>query len=131
MEIHLDEKYIVGCIYRHPNGNIEHYTKAVFATHGKIRDKLPILISGDINIDLTKSWEPRIRKYIDSLFELGFLPTITIPTRITDETQTLIDHIYIRSSKKLNDKVIRSGVLYSDVTDHLPIFVIISNGKKM
>lgn len=130
IEIPLDEKYILGCVYRHPNGNIDHFTDAIFETHGKIRKNLPILICGDINIDLTKTWQPKIKSYIDSLAELGFLPTITIPTRITDDTQTLIDHIYIRSSKKLNDKTIRTGVLFSDISDHLPIFLLISNSHQ-
>merc|ERR1712121_94348 len=85
---------------------------------------------GGININRTKTRQPRIRKYIVSLFELGFLPTITIPTRITDETQTLIDHIYIRSSRKLNEKRIRTGVLYSDISDHIPIFLIIAKVKQ-
>ena len=42
IEITLDETYILGCIYRHPNGNIDHFTNAVFETHGKIRKHKPI-----------------------------------------------------------------------------------------
>jgi hypothetical protein len=50
----------------------------------------------------------------------GFLPTITKPTRITHTTATLIDNIYIKTSKHIQ---ISSGIILNDISDHLPIFM--------
>ena len=49
----------------------------------------------------------------------GFFPTITIPTRIPHDTSSLIDNIYM----KLNcTNEFISGVLLTDISDHMPIF---------
>ena len=46
------------------------------------------------------------------------MPIITKPTRITDHTATLIDHIYTNTPEKL----IKSGLCLADISDHLPVF---------
>ena len=48
------------------------------------------------------------------------LPIITKPTRLTDHTATLIDHIYTNSLQNFT-----AGILTVDITDHLPIFCLI------
>ena len=48
---------------------------------------------------------------------------ITKPTRVTDFSATLIDHIYT-NKKNLNCK---SGILVTDVSDHFGIFSILKN----
>lgn len=53
------------------------------------------------------------------LFANNILPVITKPTRVTDHTATLIDHIYTNSVQNL-----AAGILTIEVTDHLPIFCI-------
>ncbi len=50
-----------------------------------------------------------------------FFPLITRPTRITSHTATLIDNIF---SNHLENFPF-SGLLFTDITDHLPIFCII------
>ena len=126
VELQFDEQYILGSIYRHPNGNVEHFSDCLRQTLCKVKQHIPVLICGDINIDLIKMRHIKVKEYIDTLMELQLLPLISIPTRITDDTQTLIDHIYIRTSKKMVSKFIKTGVLYSDITDHLPTFIILS-----
>ena len=36
-------------------------------------------------------------EYIDMLFDLGYMPLITKPTKITYHSATLTDHIYTRT----------------------------------
>ncbi len=45
---------------------------------------------------------------------------ITLPTRITSHTATLIDGIFTNHS----ENYLCSGLLLSDISDHLPIFCI-------
>ena len=56
---------------------------------------------------------------MDMLLDLGYLPLITKPTRITYHTSTLIDDIYTNTP----EKVIKSGICLADISDHLPIFL--------
>lgn len=128
VELDFDEKYIFGCIYRHPNGNTSHFCDSLRNSISKAQHG-PIIVCGDINIDFLKLYHPNVKKYLDTLVELQLIPLVTIPTRITDDTQTLIDHIYIRTTKKMAAKQIKTGVLYSDITDHLPLFLILSKTK--
>ena len=56
------------------------------------------------------------------LDRICFQPHITKPTRITDHSATLIDHIYFNS---MEHRTI-SGNILCDITDHLPNFLIIN-----
>ena len=49
------------------------------------------------------------------------MPTITRPTRITSESATLIDNIYVSGNKLEN---LLSSILVADISDHFPIFLI-------
>ena len=51
------------------------------------------------------------------------MPVITKPTRITDHSATLIDHIYTNTPETL----IKSGLCLVDISDHLPIFSAMAN----
>ena len=50
----------------------------------------------------------------------SFRPLIEVPTRITSTTSTLIDNIFTNSLSSRNC----SGLFVTDMSDHLPIFVI-------
>ena len=60
------------------------------------------------------------------LFGNTFYPIITKPTRITSHSATLIDHIYTNSQ---NFDLI-SGIWPLDISDHLPIFCIITQNMQ-
>ena len=61
--------------------------------------------------------------YATSLFSRGYLPYITVPTRITEHSATCIDHIFLKLTNKYNGFNVISGILYSDISDHLPCFI--------
>ena len=78
-------------------------------------------IMGDFNIDLLKFQRHDKTKYfIESMLTTGYLPVITKPTRITDHSATLLDHIY-SNSKSLN---YQSGIIITDVADHFGTFYV-------
>ena len=56
------------------------------------------------------------------LYANNFLPIITKPTRLTDHSKTLIDHIYTNSP--IDN--ITSGIALFELSDHLPIFCLIN-----
>ena len=55
------------------------------------------------------------------------MPTITRPTRITSESATLIDNIYVSGNRL---EYLRSGILVADISDHFPIFVFTGNNVR-
>ena len=117
-----DSKFILGCIYRHPNGNINHFREALCKTLEKIPDTTQCIIGGDLNINLIHIQEQEVSDYVTDLMAKGFFPKIYLPTRITDSTCTLIDHLFVKLAKKDDKTTLISGNIFSDITDHLPIF---------
>ena len=78
-------------------------------------------ILGDMNIDLLKHHtHQQTGGYLDMLNSHDLLPVITKPTRITNHTATLIDHIYTNTVNSLV-----SGILTIDISDHLPVFCMV------
>ena len=60
--------------------------------------------------------------YIDAMFQHSFIPLINKPTRITTTTATVIDNIY--SNDILGTNYQTHGIIYTDISDHLPIFLL-------
>ncbi len=54
-------------------------------------------LMGDYNINLLNfGTHTKTNEFIDDVISQGFLPYILKPTRVTDTSATLIDHIYIQ-----------------------------------
>ena len=113
---------IIGNMYRSPS-----FEPDTFISHleqklellRRHKNKHIILVS-DSNIDLLKfqHFEPTT-KLVNSLSEHGFVPAISIPTRVTSHSATLIDHIFVNNSAMIT----KSGVITEDISDHLATFV--------
>ena len=70
----------------------------------------------DINIDLFCD-SNAVNFFMNVLYSGGFLPLITLPTRVATTSSTLIDHLWIRT----NEEVV-SGVYESANSEHKLIF---------
>ena len=78
-------------------------------------------IPGDMNINLLKHHtHHQTGRYLNMPYSHDLLPVISQPTRITNHTATLIDHIY---TNRVNSLV--SGILTIDISDHLPVFCMV------
>ena len=117
---------IVGVVYRPntpPLGDIDifghHFIDVINIINSEHKTQL---IMGDMNIDLLKfDQHVKTNQFIEDIFALGMTPLITKPTRITEFSATLIDHIYTNNLKS-NPK---SGIIITDLADHFGIFTII------
>ena len=141
MEIKLgsepSDKTIVGCIYKHPGGsinNVKNFRHKI--EHNLIsinKENKQCLITGDLNIDGLKiKSNNEVENFFNMLLEHNFLPTITCPTRIVNNPElhiSLIDHIIISSQIVKHSTKIQSGNIYSDISDHLPNFIIVEKGN--
>ena len=81
-----------------------------------------LYICGDLNIDLLKyKIHQNTSSFVEMIFSLGLFPLITKPSRITQYSHTLIDNIITNNFQQTTD----CGLLLNDISDHLPVFVII------
>ena len=116
------KKIIIGCIYKHPTCNLEQFRNQLNDIIKTINpNRHEIYIFGDMNINFLKFNEhAQTEEFLDMLYANNILPIITKPTRLTDHTATLIDHIYTNSLQNFTP-----GILTVDITDHLPIFCLV------
>ena len=117
---------ILGSIYRPPNGDFEMFENILNTILTKVdKTKKVTYLTGDFNIDLLKSdHSEHSNRFYEQLFTSSFFPLINRPTRITHHTATLIDNIFTNDLEQIESSV--NGLIFSDISDHLPIFQIIS-----
>ena len=68
-----------------------------------------------------------VNQFLENIRSNNFIPQITLPTRITEKTATLIDNIFTNSYKHNSNCL--SGNITTYISDHLPQFLIIENLK--
>ena len=79
-------------------------------------------ICGDYNIDLLKiKTNKHFNDFFDNLISVGFFPKITLPTRFTEQSSTLIDNVF---SNNIEEREI-SGILLNHISDHQFLFTYI------
>ena len=81
---------------------------------------------GDFNIDLLKFGSHcKTSEYLDNILSHCFIPIISKPTRVTNTSAMLIDHIYTSNSYTSTN----SGIIITDVADHYGTFYSVSDRK--
>ena len=115
-------KLIIGEIYRVPNTNIKNSIERFELILEMIKNyKHKIILGTDQNFDLLKlNNQINTKELLNIFYANKFIPCITKPTPITHSSATLIDNIYLSS---LHYEPVQSGILLTDLSDHLPVFV--------
>jgi len=108
---------VISCIYRKPGTNLESFIEHIEKCFDHLQNK-DMYLCGDFNIEYEHHNQTKC--FIDAMFTLGLLPLISVPTRITPTSETLIDNIFTNVICTNH----HSGVLITDISDHLPIFTI-------
>ena len=87
------------------------------------------IIVGDLNIDLMKhETHYNTGEFLNTMLSHGFMPTILLPTRVTNRSYTLIDHIFYYSKTFKNNFL--TGNLFTDISDHFANFLLLDSNKK-
>ena len=121
------KKIIIGDIYRAPREEVNIITTFIVELSHILtllnRMKLSVYLCGDYNINLLKMHEKNsYEEFFETMFVHSYLPNITLPTRLTDTSNTLIDNVFANSAKF--EAV--SGILINNISDHQAIFTIIT-----
>ena len=78
-----------------------------------------MFLCGDFNIDILKHNSNRgIKYFLDTMYAIGLYPLIDRPTRISNQSFSLIDNVTNYNIRPT------SGILINYITDHLPVFAI-------
>ena len=81
------------------------------------------LICGDFNLNLLNlDIDVDTSLFLNLLASHAYLPLITRPTRVGNNTFTLIDNIFSQDSTNIS-----SGIIPCDLSDHYPIFIVHKN----
>ena len=121
--INKERNCIIGVIYRPPDTDVKIFNDQIndILSSIKSESKLAYLL-GDFNINLLSIDKHKdTQDFVDNMYSYSMFPCITKPTRVTSRSATLIDNVF--QNDVLNDNTL-SGILYTDITDHFPVFYI-------
>ena len=118
------QPYNILGVYRPPDKSCVDFNRIFFELIdvNEITDSFSIFL-GDFNINLLPSNLPDATEtYVSEFRSLHFLPYISLPTHVNDNSLSLIDHIWINSLTPC-----KSGVFPIQISDHFPIFISVPN----
>ena len=82
-------------------------------------NKCEIVLTGDFNINLLKvNQQPIFNEFVDTITSHSFYPHITLPTRLSEKSGSLIDNLFCKLTYNLIDT--SACILTSNISDHFP-----------
>ena len=124
-----NQSLIAGSIYRHPNGNLNHFNDNYTKLLESFKGNQTCVIGGDFNIDLLQIEKYQHGEFLTTNLENNFTPCITLPTRLTTHSATLIDQIFLKLPIKRLQSKIHTGNLFCSISDHLMNFILVELEK--
>ena len=123
----LKRKLYLSNIYRPPrdrNSDIKDFITSFTTILERItHPSSDSIIAGDFNIDLLKVDSRSLySEYLELLYSFSFIPTLTLPTRLSRRRGTLIDHIFYNSR---GSDPINGGIIINNISDHFMCFICI------
>ena len=115
------KQYIIACIYRPPSSSLSEFNTDLAKVLDIIsKEGKNCYLMGDLNINIANMNNNLNKDFIDTMYSYYFHPMISVPTRVTETSATLIDNIF---TNVFGDNS-KSGVLCMEVADHCPIFLV-------
>ena len=111
------KRFLVGNIYRHRNETISWNEEFDNYLDKVLECEKEIYLMGDFNRDLMQdNMKPSWLEYMESF---GLHQVVNIPTRVTDRSATLIDHIYSNTHANILTTAVHHLGLWSFSSFHL------------
>jgi hypothetical protein len=113
----------VGTYYRPPTQSdfLDRLERFLIQVHQDCK----IIVLGDFNICTLNTGNPLYNAYNKVIKLFGLTQLITEPTRVTDKSKSLIDHILCSDT----EKICQSGVINTGVSDHSLIYCTRNSSK--
>ena len=121
---------IVASIYRHPHDISDIYNnflEYLERTLSKLtNENKEIYLCGDFNSDILKiDTHNNYKNFYELMSSYGFMPFISLPTRISGESVTIVDNIF---TNNMTNKIV-SGNIVTDFFDHFSQFISVQRPK--
>ena len=120
------KKIIVGSVYCPPKAPGLTFTQQ-FAQFSEVLTNLlavlsgnseQVFIYGDFNLNVLEIENNNfISEYVETVFSFGFLQLVTRPTRISENSASIIDHILTNSNVQEHE----TFIICSKLSDHFPV----------
>ena len=120
------ENVLLCCGYRAPKTNPACFLtdyENLLTTVNVENNKLIVRIDHTLDLLKYRTHAPT-KKFIELFESFHQIPSITRPTRITKSSATLIDNIFVPTTWTLS---FNSYLLVDDMSDHLPVIVVLRN----
>ena len=118
-------KFCMGNFYRPPHTTVAQLKSFIRYFSQKLTELNSnniAFVCGDYNINLLSVHsDEHSGSYLDGVLSSGFLPSITLPTRLSDNS-TLIDNIFVNKQDIINI----TGILSNEISDHQAVVVNIN-----
>ena len=114
----LNKTKVIVNFYRSPSRDTNNFISLLDHVLNRLdrHSRKHVMFFGDANVDLIKyDTDSSSQNLIDTLAKYGFAQTVSKPTRVTDHSATLIDHVYTNNI----ENTLSSNVLTFDISDHL------------
>ena len=117
------KKIIIGDIYRAPKEEVNIITTFIVELSHILtllnRMKLPVYLCGDY-INLLKMHEKNsYEEFFETMLVHSYLPNITLPTRLTDTSNTLIDNVFANSAKfKAVSGILERVIIHTNISSN-------------
>jgi hypothetical protein len=115
--IHLAKTNIfICCLYCPPKCKLQDIILLIESLRSLTNQRLPLIIGGDFNVNLLDDNDSALT-FLNSIHSIGLHPTISLPTRVSENSSTLIDNFLCDFSLL----PVNSSVIKTDLSDHFMI----------
>ena len=125
--IRTNSNIVITLIYTMPDSSVDIFNERISDILNTVCKELKIFYCiGDLNIDFFRyGFHEPTSAMLDTIYACNAVPLITKPTRVTETTATLIDHILTNNINIASDHL--QGILCTDISDHYAILHIAGN----
>ena len=113
-----NKNIVVGCVYRHPGMDANEFNKhylSIFNEKLLLEKNIETILMGDFNINLLRYNENHnSTDFMNQIYSCSLKPCITSLTRLTPQSKTLIDNIFLTDTA---NEVIAGNIL-TTLSDH-------------
>lgn len=106
-------------VYRPPQGRIDECIESFRNILSHLNSNAEIFLIGDLNINYLEKNLKSVKELKALEREFNLKQQISRPTRVTATTETLLDHIYMKSMN-----VMIKGIIENHLSDHYPIYLV-------
>ena len=121
----IDTNVIINGIYKSPKSNIINFSDFIYNTFNMFSVSNNLFLVGDFNVNILDVNNNYNKHFINTIYSMGCFPLVTRRTRYGNTINSLIYNIYYN----VNANLISNGIIISDISDHLPIYVIYDNNN--